>query len=148
MAREGTFQNHLEKLLGVAGADANVSQRLLLGAQEVMDRRVEETLEYALVGLMDRKSARDYQEDFIIDGLPNTSRLNTPVDVVQAAKEFYSARGFKSQREHIFRKGWEEIHVFDDGKEEMRVQFDIGSGFGKQPGKYELWVTIESLGYK
>ena len=70
-------------------------------------------------------------------------RLTHPIDLVDATKRFYEARGLKLREVQEQNRDWEKMLYFDRPESGPAgfVQLDLGSGFGRHEGKYELWVT-------
>jgi hypothetical protein len=84
-------------------------------------------------------------EDFILRHLPSDITLYSPVDIIQAAKDFYQRRGLSVVRHHVKYEGFFETLDFEGEEQGGMVQLDLDNGYhpelphGKWP--YELWVT-------
>ncbi|MFH1802044.1 MAG: hypothetical protein ABH864_01175 [archaeon] len=165
MTEKQTFRAYLENLLQAPADEPKVAGRLVAQALDRSDiptyaflrsQAIERINISAYTRALAQARAIDGEqqkmqeelgansEDFIIEALPSNMTLYTPKDIVQATMDFYNARGLrfsgKSGREI---KGYEEILNFGDHKLGGAVQLDLGSGFGKKPGLYELWVTTD-----
>lgn len=151
MTTEQTFRQYLEGLLGLQAEDPKVAERLVTGSAE--SQGLQDSPYFGLVRAKARAMDRQEkikdanlgirEEDFIIEQLPSSMRLTQPIDLVDATKRFYEARGLKLREVQEQNRDWEKMLYFDRPESGPAgfVQLDLGPGFGRHEGKYELWVT-------
>jgi len=147
MENQSTFQAHLESILKAAGEPANPNQRLIENAARHYGTlgSVNHGIASVAATFADKRNQAvmgEESEDFIIGPLSKETRLHSPVDLVQVARDFYSGRGLSPSRHTITLPDFEEVIAFGNPKTGGYVQFDLGRGFRKD-GNYELWVTSD-----
>ncbi len=147
MENQDTFQAYLEEVLNVAGEQANPNSRLVENVARHFGTL--DSFNYAVASSSARSADREERalmgmetEDFIVGPLPKETRLHSPIDLIQVARDFYSSKGLSQSDYRISIPDFEETITFGNPKTGGSVQFDLGRGFRKDD-KYELWVTSD-----
>jgi len=143
MINKGMFQEYLEGVLSVDGADANPIERSIVAQGEVAPQLAQSPgylLQRLKARTLDRKSRSAYNEDFIIGPLPSSMTLHEPQNLIQIAENFYAERGLRVKHHSVDVSGYEETLNLEGEETRGFVQFDLGQGF-RADDNLELWVT-------